>query len=73
MSQHNLFAALRAAFPRDLEQTAVQTETGLCYSWRDLDRASARIATASKLAWSPAIRVLGGWTSARCQTVSPSG
>jgi len=44
MSQHNLFAALRAAFPRDLDQTAVQTETGLHYSWRDLERASAMLA-----------------------------
>ncbi|NBT93400.1 MAG: malonyl-CoA synthase, partial [Betaproteobacteria bacterium] len=44
MSQHNLFSALRAGFPRDLDQTAVQTETGLHYSWRDLDRASAMLA-----------------------------
>ena len=44
MSQNNLFSALRAAFPRDLDQTAVQTETGLCYSWRDLDRATAMLA-----------------------------
>ena len=44
MSQNNLFFALRAAFPRDLDQTAVQTETGLCYSWRDLDRATAMLA-----------------------------
>ncbi len=41
---HNLFAALRAAFPSDLNATAVETEDGLCYSWRDLDRASAMIA-----------------------------
>ena len=41
---HNLFAALRAAFPSDLNVTAVETEDGLCYSWRDLDRASAMIA-----------------------------
>jgi len=44
MSQHNLFSALRAGFPRDLDQTAVQTETGLHYSWRDLDRATAMLA-----------------------------
>ena len=44
MAQHNLFAALRAGFPRDLDQTAVQTETGLFYSWRDLDRATAMLA-----------------------------
>jgi len=40
----NLFAALRAAFPRDLNQVAVETDSGLKYSWRDLDRASAMIA-----------------------------
>ena len=37
-------AALRAGFPSDLDQTAVQTETGLHYSWRDLDRATAMLA-----------------------------
>jgi malonyl-CoA/methylmalonyl-CoA synthetase len=40
----NLFAALRAAFPSDLDQIAVETDDGLLYSWRDLDRASAMIA-----------------------------
>jgi malonyl-CoA/methylmalonyl-CoA synthetase len=40
----NLFAALRAAFPQDLDATAVETEDGLAYSWRDLDRATAMIA-----------------------------
>ncbi|MBN9627944.1 MAG: malonyl-CoA synthase [Acidovorax sp. 65-7] len=48
MSQHNLFSALRAAFPSDLDSTAVETTatdgTPLYYTWRDLDRASARIA-----------------------------
>jgi malonyl-CoA/methylmalonyl-CoA synthetase len=44
MPQHNLFAALRAAFPQDLDSTAVETETGLLYSWRDLDRATAMVA-----------------------------
>ena len=48
MTQHNLFAALRAAFPTDLDATAVET-TGsggeaLHYSWRDLDRGSAMLA-----------------------------
>lgn len=46
--QHNLYAALRAAFPADLDATAVETvggaSDGLRYSWRDLDRASAMIA-----------------------------
>ncbi|HXD38980.1 MAG TPA: malonyl-CoA synthase [Ramlibacter sp.] len=40
----NLFAALRAAFPRDLDDVAVETDSGLAYSWRDLDRATAMIA-----------------------------
>ncbi len=48
MAQHNLFAALRAAFPADLDQTAVEATApdGQCllYTWRDLDHASARIA-----------------------------
>jgi malonyl-CoA/methylmalonyl-CoA synthetase len=41
---NNLFAALRAAFPRDLGAAAVETDNGLVYSWRDLDRATAMIA-----------------------------
>ena len=48
MSQHNLFSALRAAFPADLDSTAVETTasdgSALLYTWRDLDHASARIA-----------------------------
>ena len=40
----NLFAALRAAFPADLDGIAVETDSGLFYSWRDLERASAMIA-----------------------------
>ena len=48
MAQHNLFAVLRAAFPADLDQTAVEAMAPngqhLHYSWRDLDHASARIA-----------------------------
>ncbi len=40
----NVFAALRAAFPRNLDATAVETDTGLVYSWRDLDRATAMVA-----------------------------
>ena len=41
---HNLFAALRAAFPKDLDRIAVETDNGLMYSWRDLDRATAMMA-----------------------------
>ncbi len=44
MSQQNLFVALRDAFPADLDAVAVETDNGLCYSWRDLDRASAMVA-----------------------------
>jgi malonyl-CoA/methylmalonyl-CoA synthetase len=40
----NLYAALRAAFPADLDAVAVETDDGLFYSWRDLERASAMIA-----------------------------
>ena len=47
-SSQNLFSALRAAFPADLDQTAVEAASAagapLLYTWRDLDRASARIA-----------------------------
>jgi malonyl-CoA/methylmalonyl-CoA synthetase len=48
MSSLNLFSALRAAFPAQLDQTAIETADGpdapLCYSWRDLDHASAMMA-----------------------------
>ncbi len=44
MSHQNLFAALRAAFPKDLDAIAVETDSGLAYSWRDLDRATAMMA-----------------------------
>lgn len=44
MDNQNLFAALRAAFPRELDGIAVETDNGLAYSWRDLDRATAMIA-----------------------------
>jgi malonyl-CoA/methylmalonyl-CoA synthetase len=40
----NLFAALRAAFPQDLDGIAVETGNGLAYSWRDLERGTAMIA-----------------------------
>jgi malonyl-CoA/methylmalonyl-CoA synthetase len=48
MDNLNLFTALRAAFPADLDQTAVETADGasapLRYSWRDLERATAMLA-----------------------------
>ena len=43
-SNGNLFAALRASFSLDLDSVAVETDNGLLYSWRDLDRASAMMA-----------------------------
>jgi malonyl-CoA/methylmalonyl-CoA synthetase len=44
MDNRNLFAALRAAFPQDLDSVAVETDSGLAYSWRDLERGTAMIA-----------------------------
>ena len=44
MHSQNLFSALRAAFPKDLDTIAVETDEGLHYSWRDLDRATAMMA-----------------------------
>ena len=44
MKNENLFAALRAAFPADLNAIAVETDNGLNYSWRDLERATAMLA-----------------------------
>ena len=40
----NLFAALRQAFASDLDTVAIETDNGLFYSWRDLDRATAMLA-----------------------------
>ena len=44
MTNTNLFAALRAAFPADLSSCAVETDSGLMYSWQDLDDATAMVA-----------------------------
>jgi malonyl-CoA/methylmalonyl-CoA synthetase len=44
MQNQNLFVALRDAFPADLDAVAVETDSGLHYSWRDLDRATAMVA-----------------------------
>ncbi|HRH05104.1 MAG TPA: malonyl-CoA synthase [Burkholderiaceae bacterium] len=45
---HNLFTALRAAFPKDLDAVAIETadvgKPALHYSWRDMDRATAMLA-----------------------------
>ena len=40
----NLFSALRNAFPDDLDTVAIETDTGLNYTWRDLERATAMLA-----------------------------
>jgi malonyl-CoA/methylmalonyl-CoA synthetase len=39
----NLYAALRAGFPAELDSTAIDND-GLLYSWRDLDNGSAMLA-----------------------------
>jgi malonyl-CoA/methylmalonyl-CoA synthetase len=44
VSNENLFAALRAAFAQDADSIAIETDGGLLYTWRDLDRATAMIA-----------------------------
>jgi len=40
----NLYIALRQGFPQDLDTLAIDTDQGLRYSWRDLERASAMLA-----------------------------
>jgi len=40
----NLYRALRAAFPSDLDSIAVETDNGLFYTWSDLDAGSAKLA-----------------------------
>ena len=50
MQQDNLYAALRAAFPAELDATAIETAdtadtaTPLFYTWRDLERGTAMLA-----------------------------
>ena len=44
MKNNNLFAALRAAFPSNLEEVAIETDNGLRYSWHDLERSTAMMA-----------------------------
>jgi malonyl-CoA/methylmalonyl-CoA synthetase len=39
-----MFQALRGAFPQDLDSTAIETDSGQFYSWRDLDRGTAMLA-----------------------------
>ncbi len=40
----NLYAHLRAALPTNLDATAIETDDGLFYTWRDLDRGTAMLA-----------------------------
>ncbi len=44
MKNANIFANLREQFPRDLDAIAVETDNGLHYSWRDIERGSAMLA-----------------------------
>ena len=57
----NLFAALRAAFPADLERTAIETADTPApqyYTWRDLERGTAMLANLfDSLALPPASRI----------------
>ncbi len=61
MNNKNLFAALRAAFPADLDTTAIETAdtaTPLFYTWRDLERGTAMLANLlDSLALPPASRI----------------
>jgi malonyl-CoA/methylmalonyl-CoA synthetase len=61
MQDHNLYSALRANFPAELDTTAIETAdtaAPLYYSWRDLERGSAMIANLlASLALPPASRV----------------
>ena len=58
MLSTNLYAALRAAFPADLDSLAIETDSGLTYTWRDLERASAMMANLlASLELPPASRV----------------
>ena len=46
-ANHNLFSALRAAFPANLDATAIETadsDTPQYYTWRDLERGTAMLA-----------------------------
>lgn len=40
----NLYALFRSRFPADLDDCWLETEDGLYYSWRDLERGTAKIA-----------------------------
>jgi malonyl-CoA/methylmalonyl-CoA synthetase len=44
MKNSNIYANLREQFPADLDSIAVETDNGLYYSWRDIERGSAMMA-----------------------------
>ena len=44
----NLYALLESGFPKNPEDCALETQEGLYYSWRDLDRATAMMANLLK-------------------------
>ena len=58
---NNLYTALRAAFPADLDATAIETAdtaAPLYYTWRDLERGTAMLANLiASLALPPASRI----------------
>ena len=39
----NLYLTLRQGFPANLDAIAIETDQGLCYSWRDIERGSAML------------------------------
>ncbi len=61
MTNQNLYTALRAAFPADLDSTAIETgdsPVALHYTWRDLERGAAMLANLlGSLALPPASRI----------------
>jgi len=44
----NLYALLESGFPKNCEDCALETQEGLYYTWRDLDRATAMMANLLK-------------------------
>ncbi|WP_180130988.1 AMP-binding protein [Rhodoferax sp. BLA1] len=44
LASSNLYQALRSVFPADLDGTAFEINSGLFYTWSDLERGSAKLA-----------------------------
>jgi malonyl-CoA/methylmalonyl-CoA synthetase len=55
MSNENFYALVEQRFPGDLDSTCIETGDGTFYSWRDLHRASGRIAN-----WLASLRLPAG-------------